>query len=430
MKVTFCFAESADPCNAQAIWLRRLLPCLRPRAVDVTALVLAVDLPRMCGTLQNLQAEGIRCRVTQSLGSTGNMVRWFLKQVAASPPDVFIPHHMPFALYAARWVREAGIPTVCVLHNDDKPTMGLIEQFGNRNPEFDVSAFVAVSQQIADRARATSCEGAWVETIPCGVPVPAFSASYHPDVFRLCFVGRLIERQKRVTEVARGLCLAVEAVPGVEASIWGTGAAHESVRRVLSESGLEERVRLEGPIENKDVQAKMSGCQAIVLLSDYEGTPTVLMEAMACGVVPICTKIGGGVEELIEDGVTGLLVNDRGDDFVQAVRYLRADPERWRRLSRQARARVEERFSVDVCADKWVEFLTRLHDRAGRQRRVRVPFRLDLPAPHPWLKQERRVPLWMDAPIRIGLSARRLWRRLRRGHLEEPTRNAKPGQTS
>jgi glycosyltransferase involved in cell wall biosynthesis len=51
----------------------------------------------------------------------------------------------------------------------------------------------------------------------------------------------------------------------------------------------------------------------LILLSDYEGTPGAVMDGMACGLVPVCTDISGGVQELVIPDQTGLLVRDRGD---------------------------------------------------------------------------------------------------------------------
>ena len=53
------------------------------------------------------------------------------------------------------------------------------------------------------------------------------------------------------------------------------------------------------------------------------GLPIALIEAMACGVVPICLQTRSG---FVEHGVTGLLVRDRGKDFIAAVQRLRQEP--------------------------------------------------------------------------------------------------------
>ncbi len=117
---------------------------------------------------------------------------------------------------------------------------------------------------------------------------------------------------------------------------------------------------------------------------------------MACGVVPICLRMRSGVPELIEDGVTGLLVRDREGDFVAAVRRLREEPGLWERLSRAARAKIEAEYSNEACAALWESFLRELHSTTRPNRSLRIPYRVTLPSIHPALAREdhRRPPLY------------------------------------
>lgn len=133
----------------------------------------------------------------------------------------------------------------------------------------------------------------------------------------------------------------------------------------------------------------------LVLLSDYEGLPIALMEAMACGVVPICLRIRSGIPELVEDGVTGLLVSDRSDDFVAAVWRLRYEPQLWEKLSKAARAKIEAEYSNEVCTASWEAFLKQLQQGARQRRTITIPKRFNLPPVHPNLKREdnRKPPL-------------------------------------
>jgi hypothetical protein len=127
----------------------------------------------------------------------------------------------------------------------------------------------------------------------------------------------------------------------------------------------------------------------VVLLSDHEGLPLSLLEGMASGVVPIGLRGAPGVTELVVDGLTGLLVGDRGDEFVAAVRRLREDPALWERLARSAHAKVEADYSEKVCAARWQELFHELVNSSGPRKPLRIPRRLDLPPVHPALA-------WLD----------------------------------
>ena len=135
--------------------------------------------------------------------------------------------------------------------------------------------------------------------------------------------------------------------------------------RIIKEEGATP-VRLAGIVDAKRVQDELLACHVFALLSDFEGLPISLLEAMACGVVPICLNIRSGVPELIEHDVTGLLVDDRGDHFVNAVRRLRNEPGLWARLSRGARAKIEHGYSCAAVAGDWVQLFETLAD--GRRR--------------------------------------------------------------
>ncbi|MFM7831780.1 MAG: glycosyltransferase, partial [Planctomycetaceae bacterium] len=104
-------------------------------------------------------------------------------------------------------------------------------------------------------------------------------------------------------------------------------------------------------------QAQLSTADVLLLLSDYEGLPIALLEAMACGLVPIVSKMRSGIPELIQHMVNGIVVDDRSDSVLNSVRMLNADPELRQRLSAAARNTVLERFSHQRCADGWETLL-------------------------------------------------------------------------
>src|SRR5207244_1456771 len=191
----------------------------------------------------------------------------------------------------------------------------------------------------------------------------------------------------RISEVTHALCRAVREVPGTEALIYGDGPDRRVVEQILREEGDGLRVHLGRRVENDDVSKYLLKCHAGVLLSDWEGLGLALLEEMACGLVPIGLRHArGGAPELIEDGVTGLLVDDRGDGFVAAVRRLREDQSLWERLARSARARVETEYSEEICAARWQKLLGELvgGSRAS-PKPLRIPQRLHLPPIHPAL---------------------------------------------
>ncbi len=234
-----------------------------------------------------------------------------------------------------------------------------------------------------------------VRHIPHGVPVPQQVARSPDGRLKLAYAGRLVEINKQVSEMTRALCRVAREIPGTEAVLYGDGPSRPALQQLLRTEGKGLPIRLAGNVDNDQIQSHLLERHVIVLLSDSEGLPIALMEAMACGVVPICLRVPSGVLELVEDGVTGLLVNDRGDDFVAAVRRLRDEPGLWERLSRAARAKIEAEYSQEQSAARWSAFFEELRRNAGQRRPIEIPSRFDLPPVHPNLAHvdERKRPL-------------------------------------
>lgn len=88
---------------------------------------------------------------------------------------------------------------------------------------------------------------------------------------------------------------------------------------------------------------------AFCLSSIYEGLPISLLEAMACGVLPICTNVGG-VPDVIEHGVTGLLSNVSPDEYYKVIRsYFNVKIEKTKLIEQ-----FENHYSIRKCAERYM----------------------------------------------------------------------------
>jgi glycosyltransferase involved in cell wall biosynthesis len=414
MKVVFCDYASPRLMTGPGSWLRRLLPLLRERGVESRVLFIR-RASGNCPAIDELSADGFSCADVLHIGYTEERIRWILEQLALDPPDVFVPNVVIPAYYAGQWAREAGIATVGVLHSDSDYYHSIEELFVRGEPAFRLSGVVAVSQALeADLLRDRPVD-VRVKRIPYGVPVPAGRAEPPGDTMRLVYLGRLEEEQKQISATTRALCRAVRETPGVEATIYGDGSARPAVERIIAEAG-DIPLRYAGRIPNAEVLDELRRHHVFVLLSDYEGVPVALMEAMAAGLVPICMDIRSGIPELVHHEETGMLVADRGDAFVAAVGCLRESAELWLRLSGNARVRVEAGYSLTAGADAWVEMLQELAGQDGPPRAPHIPRHIDLPPPHPVLARldHRRPPMSQRFSKEFYRQAGRIRRRVLR----------------
>jgi len=144
-----------------------------------------------------------------------------------------------------------------------------------------------------------------------------------------------------------------EQLPQAQLIIVGSGDLQPQLSRMARELGIVESVEFAGL--QSDVRAQFHGGGVAVLPSRCEGMSNALLEAMACGLPCIATRVSGS-EDLITHGINGLLVEpeDYGG-LAQALLTLLRDPLLAQRYAQAARATIENHFSLDEVADKYVE---------------------------------------------------------------------------
>lgn len=155
----------------------------------------------------------------------------------------------------------------------------------------------------------------------------------------------------------------LRSVPEARLLIVGDGPMEAQLRKRVTQLGLQHRVHFAGV--RRDIPAVLRGTSVALLPTHIEALPTALIEAAGCGVPAVATWVGG-VPEVVEDGVTGLLF-ERGDAAAipRAVVSLLTDEARRAGMGRAARARAEEHFD----AERWARRLRVVYDEAaaGRQ---------------------------------------------------------------
>jgi glycosyltransferase involved in cell wall biosynthesis len=166
-------------------------------------------------------------------------------------------------------------------------------------------------------------------------------------------VGRLIEK-KGFDDLLRACAVLAREGVDFRCVVVGKGRERGQLEALVNGLGIAERVALGGPLPREELlrlypRASVFAAPCVVGSDgNRDGLPTVLVEAMALGVPVVATDVTG-IPELVEDGVTGLLVRQRDPDGLAAgLRTLLVDAETAARLARRARWRVEERFDLRV----------------------------------------------------------------------------------
>jgi glycosyltransferase involved in cell wall biosynthesis len=133
-------------------------------------------------------------------------------------------------------------------------------------------------------------------------------------------------------------------------------------RRLIDEFGLGDQVAVTGRFEHTGVYAHLRALHVYVQASAFEGLPNAVLEAASLG-VPLVTTAVGGLVEILEDGVSALLV-PHGDpaQLGAAIARVLADDDLAQRLSAGAQA-VAARLSVETERAEWLALYARLLDR-------------------------------------------------------------------
>lgn len=144
--------------------------------------------------------------------------------------------------------------------------------------------------------------------------------------------------------------------------IAGDGREAASLHALAGDVGLADRVLFLG--HRGDIHDVLRAFDVLVLSSDHEGLPMVVLEALALA-VPVVARAVGGIPEVIQNGATGLLVYDANPrELAGACLRVLADSVLAARLVQAGREAVQARFSADRKAERLAQLYFSLLSRA------------------------------------------------------------------
>ncbi len=339
----------------------------------------------IAGELAGLRQRGVEVRILSLQRPTETLRHAIVEQAGLLERTLYEPDkfagalrefgpqilHAHFATEPAACAREVaaelGVPFTFTAHGYDiyrRPPA----DFGKR--ALAAGAVITVSQANARYiVKHLGVPRAHLRIIPCGIDTQRFRPS------------RLTASRQREAELPLIVCVArlvpvknlgllLEACAELLARrvnfrcvIVGEGKSRDELLAVHARLGLDEAVKLVGPAEQAEVLQWWQQASVAVLTSEREGMPVSLMEAAACGVPAVAPAVGG-IPELVEDGVTGLLAppGDR-DALVAALERLLQNADVAAQMGKRARAQAVQRFSIRQQIDQLMNLWTELTSR-------------------------------------------------------------------
>jgi colanic acid/amylovoran biosynthesis glycosyltransferase len=376
-KITFCAYDKPDSIGGPVTWLMHLLPYLKQTGFEVSCFIL-FHKGNNGPLYEHLVKNDITVHTSSFLSSTEDNIKWILDCLQKNTPHLFVPNIVVPAYYACKWAKKAGVTTIGISHSDDPFYHAIQKEFIGGHKSFRLDGMICVSkvleQQLLKSKYASKVK---IKRIPYGVIISDSKVTRDDNSFRVIYVGRLAEQQKRISEVTRSFCEMTQKISGVEAIIYGDGPDKINVENILNEQQINTTVSLGGNIHPKQMTDKLLKAHVIVLLSDYEGLPISILEAMACGVVPVCLNMRSGITELIENGKTGCIVDDRYVHFIETIKELKADNLLREQMSLNAKQLVTENFSLEISCNSYSSFFNDF--KINRIQDITIPTRFKLP---------------------------------------------------
>jgi glycosyltransferase involved in cell wall biosynthesis len=111
---------------------------------------------------------------------------------------------------------------------------------------------------------------------------------------------------------------------------------------------------------HQDVSPYLAAADLLILTSDTEGLPGVVLEAAHFGVPTVATEVGG-IKECLSDGETGFLIPDRSiDHFCEKINFLLINPETKLRMGQNAQTFISQNFKMNQVAKQYLDFFSSL----------------------------------------------------------------------
>jgi glycosyltransferase involved in cell wall biosynthesis len=232
---------------------------------------------------------------------------------------------------------------------------------------------VAISSEIKRELIRAGVAPEKIESIPNGIDTNRFSSVSMEQKLNLRkklslpiegvlfnFTGRLA--------ATKGLPLLVQAWKGLSCKyrdiyllLVGSGqgsfdSCEDELKDYIKLNDLKERVVITGAVDN--VYEYLQASDVFVLPSEYEGFSITLMEALACALPTVATKVGGATE-LIRHQENGILINPRDQkELESAIDWLLDHKELWTKIGERARTSVVDKYSIDAVTNRYLEMFS------------------------------------------------------------------------
>lgn len=273
-------------------------------------------------------------------------------------PSAVLAEYGPNGCLLWRVCRECDIPLFVHFHGFDASLL-LCDKHWRRRYRllFKAAAgVIAPSEFLAARLAAAGCPEAKLHVVPCGVDAQRFAPTRRLPQ-RIVAVGRLVEKKAPHLTI-EAFARVRQHFPKAELDMVGEGPLGDRCTALIRDLGLADCVRLHGAQARAFVAELMQQAALFVQHSvtapdgDAEGLPVAILEAMSAA-LPVVSTRHSGIPEAVEEGVTGLLVDEYDvAGMADAIVRLLDNPEKSAAMGMAGRRRVVDHFTQEQALDR------------------------------------------------------------------------------
>ena len=177
----------------------------------------------------------------------------------------------------------------------------------------------------------------------------------------IMYAGR-IDREKGLFDLLKSAKTICKFRSDVAFIVAGNGRDLNKLNRKIKKSGIQEKFVLIGQAEKETLLKLYQNATLFVLPSYHEGLPTVLLEAMSCGLPIIATDVRGN-NDLVTNGKNGIIIPSRSPDkMAEAISMLLEDKKLRTKLGKNARTTIEEKYTWNVISNRILGYYQKLYN--------------------------------------------------------------------
>ncbi len=339
---------------------------LQKKGAQVTLLLTAPDAFKRTPMPppRGVQMETLPVAAGASLKERREALRGYLENQG---PCFYLPNY-DYSLSCIAPQLSPKVRVVGIIHSDDPEHYEHARRLG---PSWD--AVVSITETISRKMEKENPRlMSRSRIIPYGVLPSAEKTrrkDFTPGPLRIIYAGRMADYQKRVFDLPYIAGFLGELGVPCEWTLAGDGIDRKALEKKFHKiQARAAKIRFVGTLDRQELRQIFQRQDIFILTSSFEGLPIALLEAMSEGCIPVVSKTGSGIPDLIQPGENGFFVpvGDR-NGFAERIKALFDSPQKREALSSQAR-KTAAKYGREKMVEEYEKLFDDLDLRAVQNR--------------------------------------------------------------